>query len=160
MEIGIRRLDEGDWRSLKSIRLRSLAGDPDAFGSVFADEAARPDAFWRGWARGTGGPASLAMLLAFADGALAGIVGGKGNAEDTEIIAMWVDPRFRARGIGRKLLAGVEGVFAARSYSLWVNARNAAAIALYTRSGFRDTGLRERLARDPGILEMKMAKVT
>jgi ribosomal protein S18 acetylase RimI-like enzyme len=160
MEIEIRRIAEGDWRDLKSIRLKSLAGDPDAFGSAFADEAARPDRYWQDWARGTGGSRSLAIMLAFADGGLAGIAGGKGDGEETEIIAMWVEPRFRGRGIGQALLAGVEGLFAAKRYSLWVNSGNRAAIALYSRSGFRDTGIRQRLARAPDILEMRMGKVT
>jgi ribosomal protein S18 acetylase RimI-like enzyme len=158
MEIEIRRTAEGDWPSLKSIRLRSLAEDPHAFGSAFKDEAARPDGFWRDWAGGTAGSRSLAMLLAYADGTLAGIGGGKGDGEEAEVIAMWVDPTFRGLGIGQRLLAGIEGVFAAQSYSLWVNAGNQAAIALYSRSGFRDTGIRQRLARDPDILEMKMGK--
>ena len=73
---------------------------------------------------------------------------------------MWVDPARRGRGIGGALLREVLGWARGRGFrraALWAPAHAPAALALYRRAGFRETGRRRALPTDPTlqILEME-----
>jgi ribosomal protein S18 acetylase RimI-like enzyme len=67
---------------------------------------------------------------------------------------MWVDPAWRRRGVGRALLQEVmvwgrsRGL---RRLGLWAPDHNPAAIALYSRAGFRTTGDRRPLPTNPAL---------
>lgn len=72
---------------------------------------------------------------------------------------MWVDPRFRRRGVGDTLVKhvleharrqGCGEVF------LWVTAVNAGAERLYRRNGFARTGASQEVR--PGELEHEMSR--
>ena len=69
---------------------------------------------------------------------------------------MWVDPAWRRRGVGRVLLQAVfdwARECELTRLGLWAPAQSPAAIALYSRAGFRETGVRRPLA--PGsVLEI------
>lgn len=85
---------------------------------------------------------------------------GDGDATGAAaMIAMWVDPRFRRRGVGDLLVkhvldfardSGREQVF------LWVTAVNTTAERLYARNGFVRTGAVEDVR--PGELEHEMVR--
>ncbi len=83
---------------------------------------------------------------------LAGFVVARVAAGETEILNIGVDPGVRRRGYGMRLLGAAleecrrEG--ASRIF-LEVRESNAAAIALYERSGFRRTGRRVKYYFDP-----------
>jgi GNAT superfamily N-acetyltransferase len=72
---------------------------------------------------------------------------------------MWVDPRFRRRGVGEALVQTVvdwateEGF---REVFLWVTAVNATAERLYARNGFVRTGASQDVR--PGELEYEMTR--
>jgi ribosomal protein S18 acetylase RimI-like enzyme len=72
-----------------------------------------------------------------------------------ELIAMFVTPEARGRGIGAALVdaqlawARSEGF---ERVSLMVNVERTSAFRLYERSGFRDTGERSRLRDGPQTL--------
>ena len=125
----------------RSIRLRALACDSDAFESSYEREAALDDASWRSrLATFAGRPG--AVLVIDIDGRAEAMMGiGQGPNETQAVIwGMWVAPAVRRRGYGEQLLAA--GLTWARelgleSISLDVFPANTAAVALYRAAGFR-----------------------
>ena len=85
--------------------------------------------------------------------------GGDGDVAGTAAMtAMWVDPRFRRRGVGDMLVKHLLDWAMGRKYDemfLWVTAVNAAAERLYARNGFVRTGAAQDVR--PGELEYEMA---
>lgn len=87
---------------LREIRLRSLANDPDAFGSTYERDAARPADWWQSWAARTDQRTFvvvdehdrwLGLALVRPDSGLAAVIN-----------AMWVAPEARRLGAGRMLI--------------------------------------------------------
>jgi len=67
---------------------------------------------------------------------------------------LWVDPAWRRRGVGLALLGEVFGWARARGFErlgLWAPAHPPAALALYSRAGFRETGERRPLPTNPSL---------
>lgn len=92
---------------------------------------------------------------------MAGTVsGGDGDVSATAAMtAMWVDPRFRRRGIGDLLVKTVVEWATAAGYDemlLWVAQENANAERLYERNGFRRSGAVQDMR--PGVLEYEMVR--
>jgi GNAT superfamily N-acetyltransferase len=139
--LDIRALSPDDWRTIRSVRLRSLEESPGAFTSTHGREAAFDEATWR--QRAT----TCQWFVAFDDGAPVGVAGGlDGRSDDPmdrELVAMWVAPSHRGRGIARLLLesvgawAGSEGAVTLR---LGLRQGNREARAAYLRLGLRPTG--------------------
>lgn len=137
------------------MRLDALKEAPYAFGSTFEREQDLGEADWRGRIQ------RRATFIAEVDGAVAGTVAtGDGDvAGAAAVIAMWVDPRYRRRGVGDALIKTVidwatEGEY--REMFLWVTAVNAGAERLYARNGFVRTGASHDVR--PGELEHEMAR--
>ena len=155
----IERLTEDDWTRLRDIRLTALRTDPWAFGSSLAREEGFRESHWRMRLR------SGAWFLAVVDGVAAGLVSAiaePGAAEDDRhVMALWVDPVHRRRGLATALLdtvaqwAADEG---ARTVSLWAVEGNDAAGSVYRRSGFAATGVSMPLPRDPGVVEHRWVR--
>jgi GNAT superfamily N-acetyltransferase len=130
-----------EWERWRTIRLRSLQQDPDAFGSTYAREVAHPENDWR--ARLADGASVLAEL----DGVDVGLGAGFSDAPGMlMVVAMWTEPRARGRGVGRAVLDHVVGVAHARGLHahLWVVEGNRAQ-QLYESAGFVPDGGREPL---------------
>lgn len=75
-----------------------------------------------------------------------------GDAVDVEILNIAVDPRFKRKGIGRRLLAVALEIIPIGSDSkvlLEVRASNHSAIAFYRRYGFHEQAVRRAYYRDP-----------
>ena len=82
--------------------------------------------------------------------ALAGFVVSRCAADEAEILSIAVDPAFRRRGIGRKLLLGHLGRLAGAAVGkvfLEVDDLNIAALGLYTDLGFAEVGKRKAYYR-------------
>ena len=149
---------------LKVLRLAALADAPTAFGSTYADEARRPEEFWRGRAaRGATGEASV-LFVADRGDELVGLAGGyrpEPFAGVIELVSMWVHPEARRHGVAVGLVdavidwADTAGVVAVE---LWVTESNRAAAALYERCGFGPTGRRQPLPSDPSLDEVQMRR--
>ena len=91
-------------------------------------------------------------LVAMEDGDLAGYVGSQAVMGEADMMNVAVDPAFRRRGIGEKLVCAlVEELKCAGNVSLALEVRvsNAPAIALYEKLGFTKVGLRKSYYRNP-----------
>jgi len=76
-----------------------------------------------------------------------------------QITAMWVDPRFRKRGIGDLLIKRILGWAQENDFSaavLWVTEVNEAAQRLYERNGFRRTGNVDKVREGEEAVEYEM----
>jgi GNAT superfamily N-acetyltransferase len=135
---------------------------PDSFGETFADVAARPSSYWEVLTRSVTGPERQVMFLAHEGELVLGSAYGLCEANQNEtgrVGGMWVEPAWRRRGVGRALL---EQVFDwARELGLsrlrlWAPAHRPAALALYGRAGFRETGKRRPLPTNPTLQIVEM----
>jgi ribosomal-protein-alanine N-acetyltransferase len=99
----------------------------------------------------------LGQAGVFAVEAPEGFILMRGVADEAEILTLAVRPSARRRGLGARLLAegvGLAGARGADRVFLEVADDNAAARALYRRSGFVETGRRPRYyARSDGSRE-------
>jgi len=151
----VRRLDEEDWAIYRRVRLEALREAPYAFGSTYGREKDRSEAEWRS------AVLSRARFVAESDANVVGTASG-GAGDDTGVAAltaMWVDPRFRERGIGGALMAAVIDWGRRSGYSrlhLWVVEGNTKAERLYERNGFKRTGAMQEVR--PGELEHEMGR--
>ena len=141
----IRPIRPGEWRELRELRLRALADAPDAFGATFEEESADPDAAWQ---RRTERPDGIMIVAVADDGRFVGLASGgpaEGFPDSAGIYGMWVDPAVRGQRVGERLIAAIVPWAEAQGYArigLGVTIGNDAAVALYERLGFEDTGLR------------------
>lgn len=139
--IDIRALSPDDWRTIRSVRLRSLEESPEAFVSTYRREMTFDQATWR--QRAT----TCQWFVAVEDGTPVGVAGGvdgwSDDPTDRELVGMWVAPSHRGRGVARLLLGSV-GAWAssevAATLRLGVRQGNQSARAAYLRMGLRATG--------------------
>jgi len=150
MQIRPFQSDEG--MLIKHVRLRSLADAPYAFGvDSLAEESALPDSHWNQLAAQVGGQDSQ-----WQDRCVSYVVLDGDDACGTAtcylcpkvprrayFTSAWIDPRYRRRGLGRKLVdtaitwAAAHG---ADHMRLWVDDTNPAAAEFYRAIGFVPTG--------------------
>ena len=143
------RATPDEWQRWREVRLRALAADPDAFGSRLEVERDWTEEQWRQRL------ADGRDLFAVVDGAAVATAGwfvrepGWGD-----VVAMWVAPEWRSRGLGRLVLSAVvEEVRAAGlRVRLWVADGNPAR-RLYEHAGFVPTG--EQAPIRPGATATK-----
>jgi GNAT superfamily N-acetyltransferase len=149
--VEIRRVRADEWRELRDLRLQALQDSPDAFWTLYEEAVERSDTEWHEWT-------TFPCHVALEDGRLVGMVAAFAHEDDprtAELIAMFVTPEARGRGIGAALVdaqlawARSEGF---ERVSLMVNVERTSAFRLYERSGFRDTGERSRLRDGPQTL--------
>lgn len=141
------RLTGDDWRLLRDVRLAALADAPHAYGSSLAAERDLDESRWR--QRFGSGLWAVAL-----DEEPAGLVGTYLIDDTPLLIAMWVDPAQRGRGVGDALVSEVVRWAAENSWSqvvLRVADGNDAARKLFRRHGFTPTGRRQPLESDPGV---------
>jgi len=155
--IEVRTARPDEWRRVRDLRLRALADSPDAFGSTFERERSHAKRDWLRWISGWEGGVNR-LVVAVDGGAWIGMAVGSRTGDDdrAHLYAMWVDPRSRRSGVGRRLVeavlawAGAEG---ATEIQLGATAINRAAVVFYERLGFADTGERHAL-REGSALEV------
>lgn len=138
-----------EWEAVRDLRLRALADAPDAFGSTLEREREAGEAEWRAWVSGWQGSTN-ALYVGEAEGSWIGMAVGSrtGEEQDAHLYGMWVDPAWRRRGLGARLVGAVLGW--ARSWGagrviLGVTEINDGAVGFYERLGFADTGERHPL---------------
>ena len=132
-----RFLAPDDWEIWRDLRLRSLAESPEAYGSTYEREATYDEAAWRQWVERAN------AVVAFDDGtpvACGGVL--VNDAGEALVIAMWVAPDHRGRGLSRVILDAVVDWAHERGLPLVIghNRDNPIARAAYLSYGFVPTG--------------------
>lgn len=82
--------------------------------------------------------------------------------EEARLLAMWVEPEWRRRGAGRKLIEGAAewaGRKGATWLTLWVTDDNSAGVGLYRATGFEPTSERQPLRSHPNVMETAMRRI-
>lgn len=146
-ETSIRQLTPSDATVVRALRLSGLMEKPTAFGKSYDEEVAEPLAATE---KRLAARAGHVLLGAFVGDALVGTVGVQREsmtkmAHKAGLWGMYVVPKHRGAGIGRSLVVEALAVTAAfrgvRQVTLYVNAMNTGAIALYESLGFVTYGV-------------------
>ncbi|WP_155375077.1 GNAT family N-acetyltransferase [Catellatospora vulcania] len=146
----VRRIEPGEWRQLRALRLEALTDSPTAFGTTYADAAGLADEVWRQQAVANAtSPTSALFVAAAQDGRWVGMAGCAPVAEvpgTACIQGVYVAPAHRGRATGpaaRLMDAGIRWTrdnTDASWLTLGVHEDNHRAQAFYRRMGFTDTG--------------------
>ena len=162
----IRRVELGDLRVARHVRLRALQTDPSSFGSTYQRESAFADEVWeQRIARGARGD-DAATFFAFRkreDDAV-GVVSGFRDEHDAhvfDVVSMWVAPEARGEGIGRLLLDEIEAWIAScGGTEIRLSVTNVADAArdLYTSAGYEPDGRTEESRHTVDLVEIGMRK--
>lgn len=147
------------WERLRNVRLAALQGSPAAFLSTYEEQARWSADLWRAevrrgrWLVAVDGGRDVALLGATPESDVPGT--------DRYLSYMWVAPDRRGLGLGRRLVNTMlrtlhdDGV--PRAW-LWVMGDNDWVRVLYEQLGFRATGDRQPLKKDPSRHEVRMAR--
>ena len=146
MTIIVRRFMAAEWRMYRDLRLRALRDSPDAFGSTYEREAARPDGDWED--RLVAGVTAVGQLpiVALVAETPVGLAWGRVDERDATVAHLFqvrVSPEHRGRGVGRSITnAVIEWARGLGLLALWlgVTPSDPAALRLYRRAGFVEAG--------------------
>jgi GNAT superfamily N-acetyltransferase len=135
------------------------------FSTRYEDVVREPDSTWIAWVGEGAEGVDKALFTAADEDDWLGVVGGFGRLDRAEVqlISLWVDPRARGRGAGRKLIRAVAEWARDRGAErvvLFVQEANAPGRALYASAGFVPTGDRAPVgAGRPGFKLVLAASV-
>lgn len=135
----VREVGGEDWPTWRDIRLRALQDSPDAFGSTYAREVANTEADWRRRLEDT----DIVSVLAFDGSRPVGMGAGFSDLPGwLHVVAMWVEPAHRGRGVGHAILHEIQRWADARGLRLHldVSTTNPGARRAYEHYGFTATG--------------------
>lgn len=136
-EIEVRLTIEEDWEILKTVRLESLLDSPDVFSATYAIVEKYSESEWRDRAAHK---TKYQYILAIKDTQAIGIVGGiQNSAPDFNLVAMWVNPKFRGKGIADILISTIKELAISKGHNrivLSVSPGNSRAVDVYSRHGF------------------------
>ena len=159
MAITTRRIRPDDGPRLKRVRLAALLDTPSAFGSTYEAESRNTDGRWAELADERAEGAEHATFFALDGDEPVGLVGGHRLDEHTvELVSMWTDPSARGVGVGARLVDTVVAWADGGTVELWVTRGNDAALRLYQRCGFVETGDFQPLPSDPCKDETRMRR--
>lgn len=149
--VDIRRIGAERVADYRAIRLTALQLDPDAFGSTYEVEAARPLTWFEDATR------NLAIFGAYADERIVGMIGfgrhaGAKIQHKGFLWGMFVHPSLRRHGVGAALLhAAIDHASpVVEQITLSVVTTNRSAIALYEKFGFTTYGREIRALKVDG----------
>jgi len=155
--VELRRLASDEVSLHRDLRLRALRDAPGSFGETFTDAAGRPISYWAELTRSVTEPGLDVMFLACEGQDVLGSAYGLLDRTHTDagrVGGMWVEPAWRRRGVGHALLQEVFSWARERRLKhlgLWAPAHSPAAISLYSRAGFRETGERRQLSTNSSL---------
>lgn len=143
MAVAIEKMELGDWKRVRTLRLRALQDTPDAFASTFEEEERFEPEAWRERLAS----ADAVTFFASIDGRDVGMATGakyRGKENAAGLFGMWVAAESRRAGVGALLVEAVIDWARRGPYDrllLDVSDGNEPAIALYARMGFEPTGV-------------------
>lgn len=143
--IRVRPVTGVDWETLRELRLRALATDPDAFGGTHEHAAARPVSDWKQRSEASELGLQSRWFAAVADdGQWVGIaLAATDDAGNAHLFGMWVQPEARGSSAAGLLCDACVDWAASRGHQtieLSVALDNARAAALYRKAGFVEVG--------------------
>ena len=148
----VRFATEADLETWQAVRLRSLADAPNAFGSTVERERGFTDDDWRARLR----PPAVLVL----DGERAVGLGGGFEVRPGVIlvVAMWLEPKWRGRGLARRVLDLVVDWAQERGHEVELDVASdaTAARAAYERYGFVYTGETSQLREGSSVVTHRM----
>jgi GNAT superfamily N-acetyltransferase len=162
--VTVRRVHEDEWSRLRALRLEAL-GDPVAhlaFVETLDQALARPDEFWRDRTRSAATGADVVQVVAVDGeddlvGTVTGLVTRPGEPDyrgrrspelRAAVVAVYVRPAHRGRGVLEQLLGAVEAWLTdqgVRGVHLHVHEQNERARRAYLRAGYTAV---------PGLVEL------
>jgi ribosomal protein S18 acetylase RimI-like enzyme len=140
----IKILNSDDWEITKSISLESFLDSPQAFGSNYEKNLEYDEAKWRSYSTPITSGSHANTVIAFDEN---GQAVGKAiliiRSEDkAEIAGMYVNPKHRGQGLGRKLIEkAIESIpegTGVKILEMSVNPIQSPAYGLYTSMGFKE----------------------
>jgi RimJ/RimL family protein N-acetyltransferase len=147
-------MNEGEWVTLRDMRLAALRESPGAFLSSYSEESAYEEQEWR--AEFGRGEWTLELRNDKAI-ALVGVTRDQGTPPgECYLEYMWVSPGFRRRGVATDLVKNVLRRLLNCGFVtiwLWVLDGNEPARRLYEKCGFTSTRLIQRPNRSPARSE-------
>jgi RimJ/RimL family protein N-acetyltransferase len=97
-DYSLKKLTPDDWRLYKTLRLEALQGAHGAFGGNYAEESLRSDMEWQEHLL-----QKKRAMFALSDGqkqiGLTGVVEAKDDPEATALIASYIHPDYRGKGL-------------------------------------------------------------
>jgi ribosomal protein S18 acetylase RimI-like enzyme len=137
-------LQPEDWAAYRALRLEALQNAPDAFSSVYADQALLPDSFWQNRLSEAARQQGSWLLFARAAGALVGMVGAfaEEGGQSAFVVSVYVKPQARGTGVSRMLMTAILDAlkqYGCTTAKLGVNGKRANALRLYQSFGFQIT---------------------
>lgn len=136
-----RRLNPGEGRLYRAVRLEALRESPDAFSSRYEDAVARSDESWADQADLSAVGSDRATFVTIEEQAvgLAALYRDGASADVGELIQMWVAPEVRGGGVAGELLDEVfrwAGLNRFSFVTAEVMRSNARALRFYEKFGF------------------------
>lgn len=144
--VEILSLSPSDWQAYRQLRLEALLDSPQAFGTSYLEQQMKPDSYWQTRlaeaARGKNGWLLFARAgqdLVGMMGAFRGAMGNLSVTDQATIIAVYVTPAWRGKGVSRLLMQGILALLQTKGFrQVWlgVNGQQEAAVRLYQSFGF------------------------
>ena len=155
----VRRFRASEWGALRSLRLEALLDSPLSYGSTHDREIQRPDDDWRERAAAGAAGEEEVGFVAVADDRWVGMARGRLEPPIAHLIAVYVTPDWRHRGVGDAVSRAVvawAGERGASAVLLSVSDWNDGARRVYESIGFVPTGKRQPLPSHPDVTESEM----
>jgi GNAT superfamily N-acetyltransferase len=141
-DISVRVLQEDDWHAYLEVRLAALRESPKAFVATYAEEATRPEHYWRNCM------VQAHRLLAVRHGEPVGVASVEmieGAPQSADFHDLWVTPEARNTGVASRLVQtaadqAIRDGFTKLYY--WASTENGRAIGFAINAGFRLTSER------------------
>lgn len=160
----IHRLRQGEGARLRELRLRALSDAPYAFATSLKAAEGRSAEHWEDFALKSEAAETQVTFVVVADRTWLGMASAFLQPDEpgtAEMVQMWVEPRSRGLGLGRRLVDAVADWARKRGVTRLkasVTEGNVAAESLYAAVGFRPTGEQRALASNPSLREVGLAR--
>lgn len=148
-----------EWERLRALRLEALQDSPRSYGSTHAREVLVTESEWQERAVAGASGIETVAFTAVVDGVWVGMARGYLELPAAHLIAVYVTPAWRRRGLAAALSAAVvagarEG--GASEILLSVSDWNTGARRVYEGLGFEATGVQRSLPWDATVTESEM----
>ena len=154
----VTRVGEDGWRTLRTIRLRSLTEDHPVLASVEREQGFT-EAHWRMRLRGS--PWFVATHARRPLGLVSVIAEPGAPADERHVMGLWVAPEVRGTGVGEALLAAAAGealAGGAARLTIWVRDGDEPVEVVLRSAGFAPTGVRMPVPRDRSLTEERWTR--